>query len=634
MATSQLETFIRHLRRVVRPQLSDGLTDTQLLERFVQRRDEAAFEILVWRHGATVFNVCLRVLHRQHDAEDAFQATFLALVRKASAIGKGESVGSWLYKVAYRVALRARAPALVLTLPKEPLKDTTATDPVTALLDWELNEVLDEEINRLPDKYRVVVVLCDLEGQTIEAAARILGCPPGTVGTRVARARAFLRRRLTRRGVDPSVRFLVEALPATVVASTVKAALLRTADQAVAAGVISAHVANLTKGVLRTMFLTKLAQATAIVLGVSLFGGGALLLHRAQAGPPSLAQVVPLALSPSAKEKDAAVVLKWKFVKDRPFYQQMTTETTQTMKVMNNDVLQTQKQTFYFSWTPEEQKGNSWILKQKIEGVSMDMDIGNQMFTYDSTVGKEQAANPLGEFFKALVGSEFKVTLDVMDRKVTRIEGRTELLKKLVTANPQMKPLLEQVLSNKALEAMAETMFAVLPDGPVRPGSTWTRKRQLLDMGPVGAFQMTSKYSYEGQEGILDKIKINENVLQIPPQPGGAQPFKIKDGELKCKEGTGILFFDRAKGRIARMELNLKLEGNLSIVIGDQVTKVELLQTQKTTVKTTDANPLKPTKGQGDNNKEINRLKEEKERLKDQLQAVEEALRREQKPKE
>src|SRR5262249_53261711 len=108
MANGHLRTVIHHLRRIVSPPAGGGLLDAQLLERFVSSRDEAAFEVLVWRYGALVWNVCQRVLHHEQDAEDAFQAAFLALARKAGAIGKRESVGSWLYKVAYRVALAAR----------------------------------------------------------------------------------------------------------------------------------------------------------------------------------------------------------------------------------------------------------------------------------------------------------------------------------------------------------------------------------------------------------------------------------------------------------------------------------------------------------------------------------------------
>ncbi|HEY7423993.1 MAG TPA: RNA polymerase sigma factor, partial [Gemmataceae bacterium] len=168
MASGQLSTFLRQLRRVVGAPAANGPSDAQLLHRFLQRHDEEAFELLVWRHGAMVMNVCRRVLRREHDAEDAFQATFLTLVRKADAIGKGEAVGSWLYKVAYRIALRARGVIPSRPLPEGPLPDPSSVEPIHDLAWREFSSAMDEEIHRLPNRYRVAVVLCYLEGQTIE----------------------------------------------------------------------------------------------------------------------------------------------------------------------------------------------------------------------------------------------------------------------------------------------------------------------------------------------------------------------------------------------------------------------------------------------------------------------------------
>lgn len=185
------------------------------------------------------------------------------------------------------------------------------------------------------------------------------------------------------------------------------------------------------------------------------------------------------------KKGDASgekALLKWKFVKGKTFYQKQVTETKQTMKVMNSDVVQTQKQTFYFSWTPESEDGDKWIIKQKIEGVAMDINIGPQKIAYDSTA-KDAGGGALGEFFKALVGREFKITLDTKTMKVTKVEGRTEFVDSLVKANPQMKPLLEQILSEKALQEMAQPTFAAIPGKEETKGtsgiapatSTWGR---------------------------------------------------------------------------------------------------------------------------------------------------------------
>ncbi len=166
---------------------------------------------------------------------------------------------------------------------------------------------------------------------------------------------------------------------------------------------------------------------------------------------PVFAQDKDKAKDKAAKDKGEGVKLAWKFEKGKPFYQEMTTETKQTMKVMGSDVVQNQKQTFYFSWTPEKQEADgSWVIQQEILGVKMDIDIGGSKISYDSTK-TDNPANPLGEFFKALIGSKFTLTVD-KNNKVTKVEGRKEFLDKLAAANPQMKPLLDQILSEEALK--------------------------------------------------------------------------------------------------------------------------------------------------------------------------------------
>jgi RNA polymerase sigma factor (sigma-70 family) len=295
MTSRQLAPALRRLRRLLARPDAEGVTDAQLLQRFVNGRDETAFELLVWRHGPMALGVCRRILHHTHDAEDAFQATLLALARKARSIGKGGSVGSWLYKVAYRVALRARAQSLrrvrhekqVAELPA--VADARAADPA-----WrELGPVLDEELNRLPEKYRAAVVLCYLEGLTNEEAARQLRWPPGTVKTRLARARELLGSRLTRRGLVLSAGLLSAAsvsgavpVRAALVSAAVRTAVLGIAGNGTAAGVIPAQVARLTEGVLRTMTMVKVKLIAAVLAaGLAVAGAGA-LSYRALAGEP------------------------------------------------------------------------------------------------------------------------------------------------------------------------------------------------------------------------------------------------------------------------------------------------------------------------------------------------------------
>jgi hypothetical protein len=287
--------------------------------------------------------------------------------------------------------------------------------------------------------------------------------------------------------------------------------------------------------------------------------------------------------------------LVWKFTKDKPFYQKMTTRTTQKMKVTNTDVQQNQNQTFYFSWTPEKQNGDLWEIKQKITGVAMDIDIGGSKITYDSTK-TDAANNPLGDFFKALVGSEFTLTLDTKNMKVTKIDGRDAFLKKLTTANPQMQQLLNQILSDNALKEMAEPTFAALPNKEVAKGDSWTRE-STLDMGPIGKYTNTYKYTYDGkdeQNKKLDRIKVDTTLKYEKPADNavGGLPFKIKSANLKSDKATGTVLYDPEKGRIERSNATLDLKGDLDIEIGGQTTKVELNQTQETSVETSDTDPL------------------------------------------
>jgi len=299
------------------------------------------------------------------------------------------------------------------------------------------------------------------------------------------------------------------------------------------------------------------------------------------------------------KPKDVGkpITLRWQF--NKTFFQKMTTKTKQSMKVMNNDVNQTQEQTFYFQWTPVKPDGDNWIIKQKIIGVQMDIDIGGSKISYDSTKDAP-ANNPLGEFFKALVDSEFTLTVDTKKGTVSKVEGREEFLKKLSQANPQMKPLLDVILSEDALKQMAEPTFAVVPAGAVTVGKEWTRKTSL-NMGPIGQYDNEFKYTYEGidEKVGLPKIKIDTKLVYKAPGDAvgqGGLPFKIKSADLSSKQASGVVFFDNTKGWVAATQAKMVLNGKLSIEIGGQATTVMLAQEQESTVQTTDKNPIQPAK--------------------------------------
>jgi len=296
---------------------------------------------------------------------------------------------------------------------------------------------------------------------------------------------------------------------------------------------------------------------------------------------------------PSYGQEKAA--LEWKFEKDKTFYQTMTTKTSQVMKVMTAEVKQVQDQKFHFSWTVTKVDGDKVELKQKIVGVVMKIDIAGTTIEYDSTKS-EAGQNPLAEFFKALIDAEFTYTYNKKDGKVEKIEGRDAFVKKLTDANPQMKPLLEKILSEKALTEMAEPTFAALPGVEKKVGDTWT-KQTSLDMGPIGKYENNYTYKFEGpdeKDKKLLKIKVENKLSYKPGEPGmGGLPFKITTANLNASEAAGTIIYDTEKGRIKSSNMTLKLAGDLSIDISGQNTKVNLEQTQTTTIETSDDNPVK-----------------------------------------
>jgi RNA polymerase sigma factor (sigma-70 family) len=284
MAMAQMDTVLRHLRRAVLRQDGTGWTDGQLLASFLDHKDEAAFEALVRRHGPMVFGVCRRVARNHHDAEDAFQATFLVLARKASSVRPRERVANWLHGVALRTALKAKT--MTAKRRRQEKQVAVMPEPEAPQQDpWhDLQPLLDQELNGLPENYRLPILLCDLEGKTIKEATQQLGWPQGTLAGRLARGRKLLAKRLANRGVVLSAGLLAAvvsqnaasaAVPTSRLNSTVKAAALIAAGQTTVAGVVPVKVALLTEGVMKAMLLTKLKATVTVllVLGIVTFGG-------------------------------------------------------------------------------------------------------------------------------------------------------------------------------------------------------------------------------------------------------------------------------------------------------------------------------------------------------------------------
>jgi hypothetical protein len=295
------------------------------------------------------------------------------------------------------------------------------------------------------------------------------------------------------------------------------------------------------------------------------------------------------------------VELGWKFEKGKTFFQTMKTTTNQSMTIMGQDVKQDQDQEFVFSWTVKDVADKAVTLEQKIEAVNMNISIGTNKISYNS---RDTAAgdNPLSSFFKPLVGSAFTVTLDPTTMKVTNVAGREEFVKKLTDANPAMTQLLKVILSEEQLKQMAEPPFLVAPDKgkKVKANDTWERTTKLA-MGPIGTYdakytftyQGPEKFTIDGKDATYQKVAMKTDLTYKAPdaKDAGNLPFKIEGGSLKATEAGGTIWFDPDKGRVAKTEMTVKLDGTLTISVAEQKAEVKLTQTQKTTTSTSDTLP-------------------------------------------
>ncbi len=299
MAKQPLNSVLEHLRKVAAVHANRETSDRELLERFVGARDEGAFTVLIERHGPMVLGVCRRALPNFHDAEDSCQATFLVLARKAASVRKKTSLTTWLHGVACRVAANMKR-EYARRKNRERRVDALVPRAPAAEVTWrEVQTILDEELQRLPERYRAPLILCYLHCMTRDEAAKHLGLSPTTFYGRLARARDLLHKCLTKRGLTlaavMSAAALGEsvaqaALAPTFVVSSTKAAMLLAAGQPLTESVVATNVLALTQEVLKTMFLTKLKLGAAALLCASFFvaiiGGAFTSLSIAQDAKP------------------------------------------------------------------------------------------------------------------------------------------------------------------------------------------------------------------------------------------------------------------------------------------------------------------------------------------------------------
>jgi RNA polymerase sigma factor (sigma-70 family) len=275
MANQPLLGVLQNLRKVAAVHTDRELSDRELLDRFLTARDESAFTVLIERHGPMVLGVCRRSLPNLHDAEDACQATFLVLARKAASVRKKSSLGSWLHGVACRVAANLKRDQVRRKAREREVGAKAPMDPAAEVTWREVQTILDEELQRLPERYRTPMILCYLECMTRDEAAQQLGLSPTTLHGRLEHARGLLRDHLKKRGLTlPAVMSAAvlgeslaqAALTPTLVVSSTKAAVLLATGQTVTEGVVTNQVLALTQEVIKNMFLTKLKLASAALL--------------------------------------------------------------------------------------------------------------------------------------------------------------------------------------------------------------------------------------------------------------------------------------------------------------------------------------------------------------------------------
>jgi RNA polymerase sigma factor (sigma-70 family) len=498
MTTTQTSTVIHHLCRTALLRDGADLTDGQLLERFIDRRDELAFAALVHRHGPLVWGVCRRLLGH-HDAEDAFQATFLVLFRKAGTIVPRERVASWLYGVAQQTALHCRRTAArrisrERQVAEMPEPQASPRDP------WaDLQPLLDQELSRLPDRFRVVLILCDLEGQTRKEAAQQLGVPEGTVAGWLARARELLARRLSKHGFAVSAAVLATllaqnasaAVPASVLAATIDTASLLAAGPA-AAGLIPVTVAALTEGVLKTMLLAKLKNLTvAVLLTVLACSGFGLLALTVTAGPPSRNEASADATGEAPRPRAAA---------------------PEREMADANPV-------FTLYQDPRAQRGPT---PPEVRAVVKSVDVAASTITVQ--VAGDRQAGPMEKTFTLVKDVEVAV-------------GASGLGRGAVLKPAKLTDLAAGTTVSLALSADQKTVTSILAEGPVVRAQLKT-----VDVAKGTITVNTTAGRGRGEEPAVDeKTYAVSKEAEIALDDGRGRRFSIKEGKLADLAGGALV---------------------------------------------------------------------------------------------
>jgi RNA polymerase sigma factor (sigma-70 family) len=403
-----------------------GLSDGQLLALFVRRRDGDAFAALLNRHGPMVMGVCRRVLRDRQDAEDAFQATFLVFAGKAGSVSTPDALAGWLYRVAYRTALEARARNARRRGKEQQMKDLPHPESEPEDGHRELLALLDRELDRLPDKYRVPVVLCELEGRGRKDVARLLGLPEGTLSWRLAQAKKMLAKRLSRHGLAIPGGALAAAMAPGAVSAQLRAS---TVKAAMSAGAVPAGVLTVAEGVIKAMLLTKLkitvcAAALMLLAGVGATG----LTYRATAQQPR--QETALAGRPQADDLESlrleieALRKELRAMRDR-------------FKALEEEVGALRGRGGPPGQEPPRRHSGQYIHPDLGQYINPDLWKGKPPEAVDRKGGPQQAADPVADAEAALK----KLRANPGDKQATEaLERALKLLKEREKSKPSGQP--------------------------------------------------------------------------------------------------------------------------------------------------------------------------------------------------
>jgi RNA polymerase sigma factor (sigma-70 family) len=553
MATSQMSQVIQHLRSSMLRHDGAGVTDGQLLGYFVEQRDEAAFAALMRRHGPMVMGVCRRALRNPHDAEDAFQATFLVLVRKAASIMPRERVASWLHGVARTTALRTRVLHTRRSRKERQVVELPEPEAPGQDLWRDLKPLLDQELSGLPEKYRLPILLCDLEGKSIKEATRQLGWLQGTLAGRLVRARDLLAKRLARYRLVVSGGALATLLSQQAAPACVPTLLTPATIQA---GAISASVVALTEGVLKTMLVNKLKAVLAglVLLGAVAFGAG-FLAHR----PAAAQQGKPRAEVPTPERPSTNIVSVPISPQD---YGKLFEKVLQALGV-------------YFSEFEYANRYDGWIETRAV------VDRGTTPLLRRRAIARIIVREEGGYFvdvkvFKEKMTDDTTATLDTVWERVGRdTEWEQTILKRLVAQTARARQDSEKPAPRKAPPAVRQvrqyqvdlTLVQADPDGrdfgKEGKGKVLAEPKLITLEGQEGTFLSGGNLAVLGGEldfGLLFRVKV----------------FSLGDGWVrletlleKSEADQSDKNITQVSGKIIRSIARVKLGETVKLVLKD-----------------------------------------------------------------